>query len=135
MSPFSEEILKPSVNPAKDKVPTEIISEHQKYVISAEKKDISSMTVPFEEQNNFDFTYKREWEITEKPKNVSVRGRLKQNIEFQKNELNPSYFVENIINNGYIMPFTSIPSPFQASTNEFSLRHPQFVSQAITKLQ
>ena len=47
MSPFSEEILKPSVNPAKDKVPTEIISEHQKYVISAEKKDISSMTVPF----------------------------------------------------------------------------------------
>ena len=89
-----------------------VISEHQKYVISAEKKDISSMTVPFEEQDNFDFTYKREWEITEKPKNVSVRGRLKQNIEFWKNELNPSYFVENIINNGYIMPFTSIPSPF-----------------------
>ena len=82
MSPFSEEILKPSVNPAKDKVPTEIISEHQKYIISAEKKDISSMTVPFEEQDNFDFTYKREWENTEKPKNVSVRGRLKQNIEF-----------------------------------------------------
>ena len=82
MPPFSEETLKPSVNRTKDKAPTEIISEHQKYVISAEKKDISSMTVPFEEQDNFDFTYKREWEITEKPKNVSVRGRLKQNIEF-----------------------------------------------------
>ena len=59
MSPFLEEILKPSVNPAKDKVPTEIISKHQKYIISAEKKDISSMTIPFEEQDNFDFTYKR----------------------------------------------------------------------------
>ena len=93
------------------------------------------MTVPFEEQGNFDFTYKRDWEITEKIKNVSVRGRLKQNIEFWKNELKPSYFVENIITNGYIMPFTSIPSPFYASNNKSSLRHPQFVLQATTKLQ
>ena len=53
-----------------------------KSVISAEKKDISSMTVPLEEQDNFDFTYKRDWEITEKAKNVSVRERLKQKIEF-----------------------------------------------------
>ena len=93
------------------------------------------MTVPFEEQGNFDFTYKRDWEITEKIKNVSVRGRLKQNIEFWKNELKPSYFVENSINNGYTMPFTSIPSPIYASNNKSSLRHPQFVSQAIIKLQ
>ena len=92
------------------------------------------MTVPLEERDDFDFTFKRDWEITEKTKNVSVRGRLKQNIEFWKNELKPSYFVENIINNGYIMPFTSIPSPFYASNNKSSLRHPQFVSQAITEL-
>ena len=32
------------------------------------------------------------------------------------------------------MPFTRIPSPFYASNNRTSLRHPQFVSQAITKL-
>ena len=127
MPTFSEETLKPSVNRTKDKVPTKIISEHQKYVISAEKTGISSMTAAFEERDNFDFTYKRDWEITEKPKNVSVRGRLKQNIEFWKNELKPSYFVENIINNVYIMPFTSIPSPFYASNNKSSLRHPQFV--------
>ena len=93
------------------------------------------MTVPFEEQGNFDFTYKRDWEITEKIKNVSVRGRLKQNIEFWKNELKPSYIVENIITNGYIVPFTSIPSAFYASNNRSTLRHPQFLSQAITKLQ
>ena len=110
------------------------ISEHEKYVISAEKKNIFNMTVPFEEQGNFDFTYKRDWEITEKIKNVSVRGRLKQNIEFWRNELKP-YFVEDIITNGYTMPFTSIPSPFYASNNRSSLRHPQFVSPAITKSQ
>ena len=86
MPPFSEETLKPSVNQAKDKVPTKISSEHQKSVSLAEKKDISNMTVPLKE----------DWEITEKTKNVSVRGRLKQNIEFWKNELKP-YFVENII--------------------------------------
>ena len=57
---FSEETLKPSVNRTKDKVPTGIISEHQKYFISAKKKDISSMTVPFKEQDNFDFIYKRD---------------------------------------------------------------------------
>ena len=135
MSHFSEESLKPSVNRTKGKVPTEIFSEHQKYVISEEKKDISSMTVPFDEQDNFDFTFKRDWETTEKTKNVSARGRLKQNIEFWKNELKPSHFVENIINNVYVMPFTSTPSPFYASNNKSSLRQPQFVSQAITKLQ
>ena len=69
------------------------------------------MTVPFDEQDNFDFTFKRDWETTEKTKNVSARETLKQNIEFWKNELKPSHFVENIINNVYVMPFTSTPSP------------------------
>ena len=32
------------------------------------------------------------------------------------------------------MPFTSIPSPFYASNNKSSLRHPPFVSLVITKL-
>ena len=66
MAPFSEETLKLSVNRMKDKVPTKIISENQKYFISAGKKGIYSMTVPFKEQYNFEFTYKRDWEVTEK---------------------------------------------------------------------
>ena len=124
MPPFSEETLKPSVNQTKDKIPSKISSEHQKSAIPVEKKDISSMTVPLKERDDFDFTFKRDWEITEKTKYVSGWGRLKQNIEFWKNELKPSFFVENIINNGYMMPFTSIPSPFFASNNKSSLRHP-----------
>ena len=111
MPPFSEETLKPSVNQTKDKVPSKISSEHQKSVIPVEKKDISSITVPLEERDDFDFTFKRDWEITEKTKNVSVRGRLKQNIAFWKNELKPFYFVKNI-NNGYIMPLPQFPHRF-----------------------
>ena len=42
--------------------------------------------------------------------------------------------MENI-NNGYIMPFTSFSSLFYASSNKSGLYHPQFVSQAFTKLQ
>ena len=58
----------PSVNQTKDKVPTKISSEHQKCVISVEKKDISSMTIPSEERRNFDFSYKSDWEIAKKLK-------------------------------------------------------------------
>ena len=58
----------PSVNQRKDKVPTKISSEHQKTVISVEKKDISSMTIPSEERHNFDFSYKSDWEIAKKLK-------------------------------------------------------------------
>ena len=75
------------------------------------------MTVPFKERDNFYFTYKRDWKITEKTKNFSVRGRLKQNMEFWGNKSKPSYFVESI-NNGYIMSFTSFPLPFYASSNK-----------------
>ena len=57
---FSEETLKASVNRTKDKIPTKTISEHNKYVISAEKKDISNTTVQFEEGDNLDFTCKRD---------------------------------------------------------------------------
>ena len=68
---FSGETLRSLVNKTKGKVPAKISSEHQKSVISVEKKDISCMTVPLEEWDNFDFTYERDWGITEKTKNVS----------------------------------------------------------------
>ena len=82
----------------------------------------------------FWFYLQKGLEITEKAKNVSVWGRLKQKIEFWKNKLKHSYFVENTINNVSIIPFTLILSPFYTSDNKSSLWHPQFVSQAITKL-
>lgn len=87
MSPFSE-ALQPLVSKIKEKFPTRTSSEHQESVISVEKKDISSITVPLEEQDSFEFTYKRDYDITEKTKNVSVRGRLKENIEFSEKQIN-----------------------------------------------
>ena len=57
------------------------------------------MIVPFEEQGNLDFTYKRDWEITEKIKNVSVRGRLKQNIlKINKTYLKLKFIFDFMIN-------------------------------------
>ena len=69
--------------------------------------------------------------LQKKTKNISVRGRLKQNIKFWRNELKPSYFVEKIISNGYIISFTSVLLPFYASNNKSSLCHVQLASQAI----
>ena len=57
------------------------------------------MTVQFEEQGNLDFTYKRDWEITEKIKKVSVRGRLKQNIlKINKTYLKLKFIFDFMIN-------------------------------------
>ena len=41
----------------------------------------------------------RDWEFSDKTEEISVCGRLKENIHFWKNELKPSLFVQNIINN------------------------------------
>ena len=58
-------------------VPTKINSKHQKSVIPAEKKDISSITIPLEERDDFDFMFKRDWEITEKNSRHFSTGKIK----------------------------------------------------------
>ena len=87
----------------KDKFPTKISSEHRESVISVEEKGISSMAAPLEERDNFNLLTRGTGKLQKKLKNVSVQRRLKENIKFWKNELRTSYFVENIINNVYIM--------------------------------
>ena len=42
--------------------------------------------------------------------------------------------MQNIIDNGYIIPFITIPPLFYAPNNKSSLRNSKFVSQAISKL-
>ena len=72
--------------------------------------------------------------ISGKTEEISLRGRLKEYSHFWKNELKPALFVQNIIDNGYIMPFITIPPSFYAPSNKSSLRNSRFVSQAISKL-
>ena len=65
---------------------------------------------------------------------ISVRGKLKENSRFWKNELKPSLFARNIIDNGYIIPSITIPPSIYAPNNKSSLTNSRFVSQAILKL-
>ena len=53
---------------------------------------------------------------------------------FWKNKLKPPLFVQNVIDNGYIMPFTTILPSFYAPNNKSSLRNSRCVSQTILKL-
>ena len=64
----------------------------------------------------------------------SVKGRLKQHLDFWKFNLKASNFVLNIIENGYILPFMELPPPFHAKNNASSLRNKRFVDNAITEL-
>ena len=114
----------------------EIIAEitaTAKSVLPADKKGIFNISARIEETEttvNLD----KDWEILGKTEEISVRGRLKEHSHFWKSELKPSIFVQNIINNGYIMPFITIPPSFYAPNNKSSLRNSRFVSQAISKL-
>ena len=92
--------------------------------------NISARTEETETTVNLD----RDWEISGKTEEISVHWRLKEHSHFWKNELKPSLFVQNIIDNVYIMPFITIPPSFYAPNNKSSLRNSRFISQAISKL-
>ena len=54
----------------------------------------------------------KDWKISHKTEEISVRQRLKENNHFGENELKRALFVQNIINNGYIIPFIKFPHRF-----------------------
>ena len=105
----------------------------QKSVLTAGKKGIFNISAGIEETETT-VNSNRDWEISGKTEKISVRGRLKEHSHFWKNELKPYLFVQNVIDNGYIMPFITIPRSFYAPNNKSSLRNSRFVSQAISKL-
>ena len=63
-----------------------------------------------------------------------MSGSLKENSHFWKNESKPALFVQNIIDNSFIISFVTIAPSFHAPNNKSSLRNSKFVSQAISKL-
>ena len=80
----------------------------KKSVLPADKKDIFNISTQIEE-NETTVNSDRGWEISDKIEEISVRGRLKENSHFWKNESKPALLVQNIIDNGYTMPFITIP--------------------------
>ena len=111
-------------------------SEEEKQLSRArvDKKDIFNISAQIEETETT-VNSDRDWEISDKTEEISVRGRLKENSHFWKNELKKVLFVQIVINNGYvIIPFIILSPSFCASNNKFSLRSSKFVSQTISKL-
>ena len=66
--------------------------------------------------------------------NKSVVGRLKNSSYFWKNNLQVSEFIQKIIDEGYLIPFTSAPPPFFAKNNKSSIDNSTFVLEAIESL-
>ena len=100
---LSEKISKSLTNHTNDTAALGITQNLKKCVLPADKKAIFNISAQIEENN-------RDWEI------FSVRGRFKENSHFWKNELKPALFVQNIIDNDYIMPIITIPRRFTLQT-------------------
>lgn len=63
-----------------------------------------------------------------------VVGRLKKHSDFWRNTLKAPSFVQNIIDFGYVIPFNEFPKEFCEKNNASSLKHKDFVDEAILKL-
>jgi hypothetical protein len=64
----------------------------------------------------------------------SVRGGLSKSSDYWKNTLGASRFVQNIIDEGYKIPFESLPPPCFLDNNKSAKDHSDFVAEAITEL-
>ena len=89
----------------------------KKFVFPADKRGIFNISAQIEETET-PVNSDRDWEILDKTEKISVRGRVKENSHFWKNELKPALFVQNIIDNGYIMHFITTPPSFYAPNNK-----------------
>ena len=75
----------------------------KKFVFPADKRGIFNISAQIEETET-PVNSDRDWEILYKTEERSTRGILKEKSHFWKNELKPALIVQNMIDNGYIMP-------------------------------
>ena len=107
-TPPLRKIPKSLAHHAKDTVALGITQNLKKSVLPVDKKGIFNISAQKEETETT-VNSDRDWEISDETEEISIRGRLKENSHFWKNELKPSLFVQNINDNGYLMPFITIP--------------------------
>ena len=74
-----------------------------------------------------------EFELTDHPPLVNVKGNLRRKLEFWK-RIGTSKFILNVIERGYMLPFLSLPEPAVFRNNRSSLAHATFVEDAIREL-
>ena len=114
--PSQKKIRKCLTNHIKNTVALGITQNLKRSVFPADKKGVFYISAQIEENEAPDNSDK-DWKILDKTKEISVHGRLKENSYFWKNELKPPLFVQNIIDNGYIMPLLQFPLRFALETN------------------
>ena len=96
MPSLPEKVPKSLANHTRNTVALGITQNLTKSVFPADKKGIFNISAQIEESETT-INLNRDWEISDKIEEISVRGRLKENSHFWKNKLKPSLFVQNIL--------------------------------------
>ncbi|XP_011405606.1 PREDICTED: uncharacterized protein LOC100639089 [Amphimedon queenslandica] len=65
---------------------------------------------------------------------VRVKGRLKQHLPYWRDVLNPSTYILDIIENGYRLPFVSMPPTYSASNHSSTRNNVEFVTESVSEL-
>ena len=74
-----------------------------------------------------------EFELSTSSPSVNVKGNLRRHFDFWKRIGTPS-FILNVIERGYLLPFSSFPEPAVFKNNRSSLARADFVEDAIREL-
>ena len=62
------------------------------------------------------------------------RGKLKEHLDFWKNEIQASEFVLDIIKHGHKPTLRSTPEPYSIPNRSSALKHKQFVNDSVKEL-
>ena len=82
--------------------------------------------------NSSDFTTDY-YEYEQNQTNIIVKGRLKQNVEFWK-AIGANEYVLDVIENGFTIPFYTLPPNMVLKNNRSALSNVEFVEEAISDL-
>ena len=74
-----------------------------------------------------------EFELTDHPPLVNVKGNLRRKLEFWK-RIGTSKFILNVLERGYMLPFLSLSEPAVFRNNRSSLAQAKLVEDAIHEL-
>ena len=100
------------------------------HVSFVERKDTSTILAQTNTERGPEL---RDYELSSENFDTVV-GRLRNASLFWKNTLRASTFAQNVIDYGYFIPFTEKPSMYFEDNNTSSLKHRDFVNEAINKI-
>ena len=71
------------------------------------------------------------WEIEGGEQIEDVRGRLKANIGFWQQNLEPAPWILDCISHGYKLPLKAVPGPFIKKNQDTALQNQEFVVETL----